>query len=103
MRNSTLLPVLFALLAASALADKDGSQPPLTICPECSCQPCAYPQNGTAPAGAASLDFAQGNLSITPNFSGASKSILHFAARDDSYNADASHAQLDTIMSFGWN
>src|SRR6185436_18837477 len=106
MRRSTLLAVLFSVFEISMWADKTGSQPPPLVCPICGCATeCVSPQMQAGTSSGASLSLTEGNLSETADLSSIANSTgptLAFTARYDSYNADASHAQVDTTMGYGW-
>jgi RHS repeat-associated protein len=96
---------LFVFSSGSASAKDIGADPPK--CPACpTCQPglaCPQPQEGSS-AGT-TISRTEGNLSERINLASVLSSTgptLAFSAIYNSYNADGSRVQLDTVMGYGW-
>src|SRR4051794_17467854 len=101
MRRSLLLAVLLGLLAIAAHADRYGSQSPSPECPVCDCSTCVSAPTQAGSDAGTSLSVSEGDLGESLDLSGTFSSTgptLQFKVRYDSYNADTSHAQLDTTM-----
>src|SRR4051794_18209728 len=103
MRGFLFPTVSLGVLVVAAHAHDIPAQNPVSVCQECSCNTCVSPRTQVGPG--AFLSLTEGNLHESVALSSASSSTgptLAFTARYDSYNADGSHAQLDTTMGYGW-
>jgi RHS repeat-associated protein len=99
------LLVLFLLLPGAALSKTIGGNPPYCGCPcACSCA-CVNPNVPQSSSAGSSLSLTEGNLSEPISASTTQSSFgrtLDFSLTYNSYDADNSRAQLDTVMGYGW-
>ena len=97
--------VCFLLLPSVALSKTIGGNPPYCGCPcACSCA-CVNPNVPQSSSAGSSLSLTEGNLSEPVSASTTQSSFgrtLDFSLTYNSYNADGSRAQVDTVMGYGW-
>ena len=95
----------FLLFLPLAQAKYIGAEPPSCSCTcICSC-PCLNPSVSQASDTSSSLSDSEGNLSETVSASmtqSAGGRTIDLSLTYNSYNADGSRAQVDTVMGYGW-
>ncbi len=95
----------FLVFLPLAQAKYYGAEPQACSCTcLCSC-PCLDPPVSQASDTSSSLSDSEGNLSESVSASmtqSASGRTLNFSLTYNSYNADGSRAQVDTVMGYGW-
>ena len=92
------------LLADVGFAKGIGDDPPK--CPTCpGCDGCPGPQTSQSSSTGTWISRTEGNLTESMNLRSGDTSFgetLPFGVIYNSYNADGSRVQLDTVMSYGW-
>src|SRR5438067_877484 len=94
------------LFPQTAHAKYIGADPPRCTCCLCACAPsCSCPQMQESSDTSSTISRSEGNLIEQVNISrimGGFGANIPFTAVYNSYNADGSRAQVDTMMGYGW-
>jgi len=98
IRRQTVILLLLGLgsIIPTTFAGYIGGEPPECTCPPCECPP-------RKAGNRAEISLTEGNLKEPlPALAGSVAHTLDLRLTYNSYNADVSHARLDTMMGYGW-